>query len=509
MFPHLTHLVIELVSASGPVLFLGARIPGRPAACCECGTLSQRVHSRYERRLSDTAVAGREVLIRLRVRRLFCDNTGCRRRTFAEQIPELAERHARRTTLLKRTLCSVALALGGRAGARLTAQLAASVSRMTLLRQIRALPDPQRVTPRALGSTISPYAADIITARSSSMSNPTGRSRCCPTAAPTPWRPGYVPIPASRSSAVTVPAPRPKAPRPGHRRQSRSPTAGISGKISATRSNAPPLGTAPPWPPQSALRRHRSSPTLPKFPPPSSRGRLRRSNAWIAPRSAPGSVSPRSGTYSPTGSASAGLGSSWAWRAAPSAASLQREVSVRESHGGEGRIRSARFPARKALEEFDFDHQRSLKRDTITHLGTLDFIGLGRSNYRGPSRQPRSPAATVRCRRRISRDTRRESWLACAGPSRLLAVVAAAAADATGHILMSVGRRFRSLCAAQAGHCTERAMATATTPLSAGISFRTPARCHIPCFYARKPRSNPVMWCKRGGHRMIGHSARR
>jgi DNA replication protein DnaC len=26
------------------------------------------------------------------------------------------------------------------------------------------------------------------------------------------------------------------------------------------------------------------------------------------------------------------------------------------------------------LEEFDFDHQRSLKRDTIIHLGTLDFI---------------------------------------------------------------------------------------------------------------------------------------
>jgi DNA replication protein DnaC len=26
------------------------------------------------------------------------------------------------------------------------------------------------------------------------------------------------------------------------------------------------------------------------------------------------------------------------------------------------------------LEEFDFDHQRSLKRDVIAHLGTLDFI---------------------------------------------------------------------------------------------------------------------------------------
>jgi len=55
-------------------------------------------------------------------------------------------------------------------------------------------------------------------------------------------------------------------------------------------------------------------------------------------------------------------------------ACLQREVSARESHGGEGRIRAARFPARKSLEEFDFDHARGLKRDTIAHLGTLDFI---------------------------------------------------------------------------------------------------------------------------------------
>ncbi len=56
------------------------------------------------------------------------------------------------------------------------------------------------------------------------------------------------------------------------------------------------------------------------------------------------------------------------------AACLQREVAARESHGGEARIRAARFPARKALEDFDFDHQRSLKRDTIAHLGTLDFV---------------------------------------------------------------------------------------------------------------------------------------
>ncbi len=57
------------------------------------------------------------------------------------------------------------------------------------------------------------------------------------------------------------------------------------------------------------------------------------------------------------------------------AACLQREVSARESHGGEERIRAARFPARKALEDFDYDYARGLRREVIAHLGTLDFVG--------------------------------------------------------------------------------------------------------------------------------------
>ena len=56
------------------------------------------------------------------------------------------------------------------------------------------------------------------------------------------------------------------------------------------------------------------------------------------------------------------------------AACLEREVAARQANGGEIRVRAAKFPARKSLEDFDFDHQRSLKRDTIAHLGTLDFV---------------------------------------------------------------------------------------------------------------------------------------
>src|SRR5665811_2164076 len=53
---------------------------------------------------------------------------------------------------------------------------------------------------------------------------------------------------------------------------------------------------------------------------------------------------------------------------------LSTEVSSRESHGGENRIKAARFPARKTLEEFDFTFQSSVKKQVVQHLGQLDFL---------------------------------------------------------------------------------------------------------------------------------------
>jgi DNA replication protein DnaC len=53
---------------------------------------------------------------------------------------------------------------------------------------------------------------------------------------------------------------------------------------------------------------------------------------------------------------------------------LSTEQASREAHGGESRIRAARFPARKTLEEFDFTFQRSVRKQVIEHLGQLDFL---------------------------------------------------------------------------------------------------------------------------------------
>jgi transposase len=112
---------------------------------------SLRVHSRYERRLADTAAGGQEVVVQLLVRRFFCRNDACASVTFAEQVHGLTSRYGRRSTGLSEVLRVVALALGGRPGARLSGRLACPASRSTLLRLVRALPDPAAATPKVLG----------------------------------------------------------------------------------------------------------------------------------------------------------------------------------------------------------------------------------------------------------------------------------------------------------------------------------------------------------------------
>ncbi len=143
--------MVERVEEVGGSVRMWAHPRAVHACCPGCGGESGRVHSRYERRLADAAVAGRRVEICLRVRRFFCDGEGCGVRTFVEQVSGLTTRYARCTVLLRGMLESIGLALAGRAGTRLATALGLPASRSTLLRLIRALPDPQIGTVTVLG----------------------------------------------------------------------------------------------------------------------------------------------------------------------------------------------------------------------------------------------------------------------------------------------------------------------------------------------------------------------
>jgi transposase len=97
LLPHLAQLRIDRITLKTGRVRIEAATTSSNALCPGCGVTSTRVHSRYTRRLVDSAIGGREVLVTLRVRRWFCDQPGCAKRTFAEQVPGLTARHARRT----------------------------------------------------------------------------------------------------------------------------------------------------------------------------------------------------------------------------------------------------------------------------------------------------------------------------------------------------------------------------------------------------------------------------
>ena len=151
LLPHLALLVIDGVAADVDGVQIRGHARAARSRCGRCGQESNRVHSRYVRTLADAVIGGRPGAIRFAARRFFCDNPDCTAVTFAEQVPDLTARYGRRTALLRAAVTSIALALAGRPGARLAAALGMSISRSSMLRLIRGLPDPLVSTVAVLG----------------------------------------------------------------------------------------------------------------------------------------------------------------------------------------------------------------------------------------------------------------------------------------------------------------------------------------------------------------------
>ena len=143
-------LVQELGSTPGRLQWLLTTV-SRSACCPYCRSVSRRIHSRYRRTLADLPCGGETICLRVLVRRFFCGNPHCQRRTFAEPLLDFALRYARRSERLREAQTRMGQAVGSRPGVRLGQHLAMPTSATTLLRLERNAPPPVRATPRVLG----------------------------------------------------------------------------------------------------------------------------------------------------------------------------------------------------------------------------------------------------------------------------------------------------------------------------------------------------------------------
>jgi transposase len=140
----------------GIVIFLGCEY--RFVTCPHCACPSQRVASRYLRTVADLPWRQMPVMLRLQVRRFFCDNLDCPRKVFAEQFPQIVRKRGRTTVDHEKSLVRLGLICGGEAGAQIAGDIGMPTSGDTVRRRLRQVPLAQRVTPKPCSIGIDDFA---------------------------------------------------------------------------------------------------------------------------------------------------------------------------------------------------------------------------------------------------------------------------------------------------------------------------------------------------------------
>ncbi|TAU38039.1 transposase family protein [Rhizobium leguminosarum] len=111
------------------VMLIAIRPASTASLCPICGTRSERIHSRYQRRLADLPLVGKPVRLVIDARRFHCDAVLCGRRIFTERFDgDVLAPSSRRTARLDHIVHHLGLALGGRPAATSAKRLMLPVS---------------------------------------------------------------------------------------------------------------------------------------------------------------------------------------------------------------------------------------------------------------------------------------------------------------------------------------------------------------------------------------------
>ena len=151
LLPNPAILSLEKIISQTDAIALVVKTSRPRVPCPECQQLSARVHSRYQRGITDLPWGEITVRMELQTRKFFCDNSECRQQIFCERLPEVAPPYDRKTARFNKSLMAIGFALGGRAGERLASDLYLSSSARTLLRRIYNEPVGKAERVRILG----------------------------------------------------------------------------------------------------------------------------------------------------------------------------------------------------------------------------------------------------------------------------------------------------------------------------------------------------------------------
>ena len=107
--------------------------------CPYCGCHNKSVHSRYIRTIQDLSILGEPVVLYVEIRKFFCSNHSCHKKTFAEQPGDEVFRYRRRTCRCERTVARHGISTSAKSASRLLGHLGIRISASTVLRDLHRM----------------------------------------------------------------------------------------------------------------------------------------------------------------------------------------------------------------------------------------------------------------------------------------------------------------------------------------------------------------------------------
>jgi transposase len=145
------HLLVKQIVFEEDKIRLAVESTACAATCPCCHEQSMDVHSAYMRYPVDLAWSEKAVVLHLKVKRFFCRNANCPKRTFAERFSGLVSPYARRTKRVTEKQQRVGVNICARTAEKLLICEQIGISDTTINRILRNLPEPAAHPIRVLG----------------------------------------------------------------------------------------------------------------------------------------------------------------------------------------------------------------------------------------------------------------------------------------------------------------------------------------------------------------------
>lgn len=99
--------------------------------CPYCGEKTKKVHSRHTRKIQDMPISGKKVYIEIANRKMFCVNTECTKKTFAERH-EFVREKGKKSRRLEAEIINIAMNNSSMASAKMLRRNTVKVSAGTI-----------------------------------------------------------------------------------------------------------------------------------------------------------------------------------------------------------------------------------------------------------------------------------------------------------------------------------------------------------------------------------------